>query len=91
MNSVQFKPVATKKEALKNLTAALVVCKKCKKQFVSITKLNYCFGLKSNGGEMARRAIAALNVKILAKGNACFVAKDDARKVIDFVYANKAK
>lgn len=91
MEQIQFKPVATKKEAYKNLTAALVVCKECKKQFVSVTKLNTCFGLKSKGGEMAKKAIAASGVKPIVKGNVNFVAKDDARKVIDFVYAHKVK
>lgn len=91
MDPIQFKPVATKKEAYKNLTAALVVCKECKKQFVSITKLNTCFGLKSKGGEMAKKAIAASGVKPIVKGNVNFVSKDDARKVIDFVYAHKVK
>jgi len=91
MNPIQFKPVATKKDAQKTLTSVLVLCKECKKQFVSITKLNTCFGLKSKGGEMARKAIAALGIKALAKGKTSFISKDDARKVIDFVYANKAK
>ena len=88
---VEFKPVVTKKEAQKNLTASLVLCKECKKQFVSLTKLNRCFGLKSKGAETAKKAVTLLKVKLLAKGNASYVLKDDAKKIIDFVYANKAK
>lgn len=90
MKEIRFKPVSLKKEAQKTLTSALVVCKDCGKLFVSVTKLNTCFGLRSKGGEMARKAISALGVKVLAKGRTCFVSKDDARKVIDFVYAHKA-
>lgn len=91
MKQVGFKPVASKKDAQKNLTAALVLCKECKKQFVSITKLNTCFGLKSKGGEMAAKAVEALRIKPVLKGTARYLTKDDARKVIDFVYGHKAK
>lgn len=90
MDAIQFKPVSVKKDAQRMLTSVLVMCRDCRKQFVSITKLNTCFGLKSKGGEMARKAISALGIKTLAKGRTCFITKDDARKVIDFVYSHKA-
>lgn len=86
-----FKPIVTKKEAQKNLTAALVVCKERKGSFVSITKLNACFGMKGKGGETANKAVKLLGLTPVVKGKSRFLTKEDARKVIDFVYANKAK
>ena len=88
---MKFNPLVTKKEAYKNLTSSLVKCGKTGEKYIAITPLNRCFGFCGHSSDTTRNAVKSAKVNVVRHGNSCYVSKADAKKVIDFVYANKEK
>lgn len=88
----------TKKEANKLLTAAskvmqfMVGDKPIELRAISLTALQSCFGWQKANSERVKKTIdeMGMGLKPFVKGSAKYMSIPCARKVVDYVYANKA-
>lgn len=91
---MKYKVRTTKKDANKLLTAAVrkvknLICGKTV-EAVPLCALQACFGWQKKNCERIKRVLSSMKVWAYAKGACLYLDVPLGRKVIDFVFANKA-